>query len=369
MANQRVCVSWAARFLGGALATLAVSGEAADFVMMTAPLQPVAGHPWSVVFAATTLQGRDLNPATGPEVVIAGDRIRIRPRAECTEPSCDVLVKNVFRADVPAVPAGRYTVEVVNGEQTDFAFAQPFTVDVVGSTPPERVRAVDGFWSEPRRPGRGFALYTRGSTMGVGLFDSRAVFQQFEPIWQLDAPTIRGDSVVAAPRRQRTQLANPACIGCAQSIEPEQLLSTLPLRLRFESERRARLDLGDGTVHALVSLPFGVPYVPVSLTDTVDAEFGTLPLPDLQGRWLFDLPQGAQVLTLSAARVEGAQVVFSATGFELICTSATSTQRAGCGLQGAAPAFFARLGDVSERRMRFRSADGSGFYAEKLQSP
>lgn len=352
-----------------AMVVLAPGAIAADFVMMTAPAQPIAGQPWSIVFAAQTLQGRDLNPATGPEVTVLGDRIRIRPRAECNEPTCDVLVKSIIRADVPPLPPGQYTVEVVSVEFMDFAFAAPFSVEVKTAEPKQRVRAVDGFWSQPGKPGRGLSLQTRGETMGIALYDSRAVFQQFEPIWHLDAPVIRGDTVVVAPRRQRSQLADPACLGCVQSTEPEQLLATFPLRLRFESERRAWVDLADGRTIPIVSLPFGASYVPIALHDSVDSEFGLLPLPDLQGRWFFDLPGGGRVVELRAPQANGEQVEFQADSLSIRCSSASSTQRAGCALLGGSEAYFAMLGDTSEHRIRFRASNGLSFYAERMTMP
>lgn len=177
---------------------------------------------------------------------------------------------------------------------------------------------------------------------------------------------------MAAPRRSRNQLSSPSCLGCEQANGAEVLLSRAPLRLRFESERRAWLDLGDGSSHPLVSLAYGAAYVPIVLNDTVDGDFGALPLPNLKGRWVFDLPSGARVLALSEPRIESGRVTFVSSGASVECRSATAAERAGCELRDGSMRWFARLGDVSETRMRFRLADGTtsaDFYAEKLVSP
>lgn len=344
---------------------------AADFVMMTAPSPPVAGEPWSLVFAASVLG--DLDPSTGPVVEVVGDRLRVRPRAECNQPYCDVFSEVVFRVDIPPLPAGRYTVEVASTLPDDFATMQPFSVDVNEGPTPSRLRPVDGFWSEPMKPGRGLSLQVRGNTVGFGMFDMQPSYgEYFEPIWQIDAPSLRGDSLVAAPRRPVRQFSAPSCLGCPQPNSAPLALATIPMRLRFESERRAWLDLGDGSSHPLISLPYGADYVSAVLTDTVDGDFGALPLPNLQGRWLFDLPQGARVIALSAPQIEAGRVTFTGDGVRVECRSATATERAGCALQNVSPAWFARLGDVSETRMRFRPAAGAvgaGFYAEKLTPP
>jgi len=72
----------------------------------------------------------------------------------------------------------------------------------------------------------------------------------------------------------------------------------------------------------------------------------------------------------AATRIDAGRVVFSSTTLELVCSSETPSQRAGCTLLGAGASPFARLGDVSETRMLFRPSGigGQSYYAEKLPS-
>jgi len=151
--------------------------------------------------------------------------------------------------------------------------------------------------------------------------------------------------------------------------------SSSALQLRFESARRAWLDIGPtGSAPAVpvISLPFGAAYIPHALSDSVDDAFGSLPLPDLRGRWMFaiegaaDTPSQTRSIRLDQWTLEGDAIRF--TGNEdVVCRSATQDQRAGCTFLGSivldppppepidsflSHGWFVPLGDLEEDRMR-----------------
>jgi hypothetical protein len=106
----------------------------------------------------------------------------------------------------------------------------------------------------------------------------------------------------------------------------------------------------------LISLPFGDRYVATPLADTVDDEFGPLPLPNLQGRWLFDHPAGTSVVAFEQPLEADGSVRFVSGDIELTCRSATPQQRAGCQVAGQAGVLadaFALLGNVTTARITF----------------
>ena len=143
------------------------------------------------------------------------------------------------------------------------------------------------------------------------------------------------------------------------------------LRLRFESARRALVDVNGSATVPVVSTPYGVEYLDVPLADSVDATWGPLRLPDLRGEWVFAIEQAdarKDPLRLHfdiLERTDDAVVFRAGQDARLSCRSATVERRAGCeylwtgfvfspmppNLFPLGPVWFA-LGDIEEDRMR-----------------
>ena len=96
--------------VSGLCASLALPLLAAELVM-TAPRQPSAGQPTTLVFQAATL-GFDLDPGTQPATSVDGSNIRINLNAECDQAFCDSIEEKMFRVELPALDEGNYQVGV-----------------------------------------------------------------------------------------------------------------------------------------------------------------------------------------------------------------------------------------------------------------
>lgn len=336
-------------------------------ILWTEPAPAVAGEPTRVVFLA--------GAGEAPEVVVEGDRILIVLR--CEEMLCfPTPPPAVVEAVLPALDAGTYALATADpGNDGPVVRSELGTLEVVAAVErAPRLLPAEGYWSSPGRAGSGLFLERRGELLAVSSYSYAG--SEGMPSWLLATGSHSGDSV---PFRMLT-FSGGDCLGCP-GHSPTELsgLSLIALRLRFESARRAWLDrIGYGGAPAtipLVSLPYGAEYLPVTLTDTVDDEFGPLPLPDLRGRWVFaiegpDARDEHLVFELSHTTIEGGVVVFShtATGApRLTCQSASDERRAGCvhdtGIAFSPPppeplgtfyqsGVFFPLGDIEEDRMR-----------------
>lgn len=235
------------------------------------------------------------------------------------------------------------------------------------SATPSR-RPAEGAWSDQAQPGTGLYLQTRGPLLSVAQFD----YLDDRAQWRLDVTPMRGDQALLLLR----DFENGSCFGCDPYAPASTRVGGTPLRITFASARRARAELSDGTVVPIVSLPFGADYVPVTLADLPDAEFGPLPLPDLSGTWAVR----GQVVTFGAPVIDGPSVRFppvDGDDLEIRCT-AFATGNTSCSivdtnsmvLPPAPPFGFAPLGDVEENRIRMQSSPepGAPFYMVRIPS-
>lgn len=270
-------------------------------------------------------------------------------------------------ATLPALEPGTYTVMLVwEGEDEPPAEAATLEVQAASSV---RILPADGFWAPVGQPGSGLFLERRGDLLAVSEYTYLP--GEGTPIWLLGTGAYAGTN---APLLMRAY-HDGDCLGCTEHRAPDGPAGSTALQLRFESARRAWLDLADfsdnPTGVPLVSLPYGAAYLPHVLTDSVDAEFGPLPLSDLRGSWLFaiegDAAPAAHIeVRLDAWTFDGESVEFSG-NVDVECRSATETLRAGCAFRPNlyfspppaeplatfyGPGWFVPLGDIQEDRMR-----------------
>lgn len=327
----------------------------------TAPRQPLHKMPFTLGVAA--LSAGDCDPDSRPSVAVDGNTLRV-DLSDNPSIQCDALEPHAFVVEVPGLAAGEYTVEVFNA-----GVPQPsrtFSLQVQFAAVPSDASPNPGFWTDQQRPGTGVYLQPRGDLLGVGLFD-------FNP--QQDPSRDQQWSVVAAPLHGREALllmpriTQGSCLGCSPHKAPSEVNAHGPVHLHFESARRARATLADGAVVPLVSLPFGADYVDLTLSDSVDAEFGPLPLPDLEGRWFIDEGPGDVVEIRPATVTDAGTVQFyveDGNSYQIIeCASANDGARAGCSITHhccSPPARygFALLGDITEDRIHFARTNGFG---------
>ena len=327
-----------------------------SYAALTSPAQPVEGEPWSIVLSISSAGLSDDNPAP-PTVRVVDNELLVRVNAECISPSCDVLQTVFVRVDMPGLAAGDYVIRI---EDHPFASSIPVTVSA-GSAPP-RLRPADGFWMPAGRPGSGIHIQLRGETVGLGIFDSAKLFSaepRYDPLWSTDATPLRGNALVSTPRRLATQYEYDRainCLTCVSAIHPQLHLSRMPFQMTFESERRAWFEDEEGNRFPMVAFAFGDPYLEVVLEDTVDVDFGTLPMPNLQGTWAIASANGTELIRIGPAAVMDGQVVFADDTLRIECLGATADKRAGCqivdGPQHLVGA-FAPLGNIHPSRIRF----------------
>lgn len=352
-------------------ALLTVAAQPAYAVFWTAPDPVVAGQPARAVFTTWSYGGQ---PEV--EVQVEGQQIVLRQTNLCAPDIClSARIPALAEAALPPLEPGTYTVLLAWAGEDDPP-VEAATLEVHAESSPLLLSA-EGFWSPVGQPGSGLFLERRGNLLAVSAYS----YQQDDSFWLLGAANYSGDSALLSLRGYR----DGACLGCSEHRPPKALSGAVALQLRFESARRAWLDtvrLGAGaTSLPITSLPYGAAYIPYTLTDTVDAEFGPLPLPDLRGRWIFsiegsDAPAVAFPVALDDWMLDG-EVVRFGSSVAVECRSATDTQRAGCtfrpGLLFSPPpaeplrtfydsGWFVPLGDIQEDRMRgVLEADGQAW--------
>lgn len=313
--------------------------------------------------------GPDLDAGTGPVADIDGTDIRIVLQHECRAESCTNAAVHVRRVDIAALDHGDYTVKVYLDAQSPEPLTS-FPLQVADGRHDPDPPPMQGFWSAPQAPGTGMVLQQRDDMLTIALLD----FDAGSTRWSIGATPLRNGSMVAV----LPAYADGSCLGCEPHVQPTADGPATMVRLRFESTRRAWLDLTDGRAVALTSLPFGARYVDVTLRDWVDADFGALPLPDLEGRWLLHADDlgghnpltaiiefmGVDVLDGS----DGARVRMSGwdsegeVQFVMTCYDASLQTEAHCVAEayppdsehqpGAAiPVWYASLGDIGEDRI------------------
>jgi hypothetical protein len=327
----------------------------------TTPDPLVAGQPTRVVFTTFSYGGQ---PTV--DVAVEGNVITFALRNLCGEEIClSAKVPAAAAATLPALAAGTYTVVLVPEDVYDDPPSVRATLEVQEGALPVRVLPADGFWAPVGEPGSGLFLERRGDLLAVSLYTYRP--QDASPFWMLGTGSYAGDD---APLLVRAY-ANGDCLGCTTHQAPTAGPANV-LVLHFESARRATADIPSaGDDIPLVSLPYGVDYVPHTLTDTVDDRYGPLPLPDLSGRWIFTIenaeaPLAYEWVSLGDFTEDGGVITFSGS-IDVECRSATDTQRAGCffvpGFVTSPPSpeplntfhgagWFAPLGDIEEDRIR-----------------
>lgn len=223
-----------------------------------------------------------------------------------------------------------------------------------------RAHAVDpaeGFWAGTAAPGSGLSLERRGDLWAVAVYgydDGGGV--PSPAAWWLGTGRLEDD--VLAVDAQAYQ--GGACIGCPGAAPSVRAGGNRTVRMHFQSARRALVAVDDGAAVAMTSLPYGGGYVDTTLADDVDAVYGSLPLPDLRGRWVLALDDGAEVrpLHLTALTAADGVVQFSGATDTVTCASAGSERPAGCLLQAAevSASWWFPLGDIGHDRMRGSAA-------------
>ena len=354
----------------GATAAMVLATPVAQAAFWTTPDPVVAGQPTRVVYTTSSRGGQ---PSV--EVQMQGNQIVLMQGNPCADACFATWVPATTEATLPPLAPGTYTVTVA-WKDDDLPPGEVATLDVQAG-PVVQVLPADGFWSPVGQPGSGLFLERRADLLAVSMYSYTAGSGQ--PTWLLGSGTYAGDSV---PLLMGAYLGGD-CLGCAEYRAPTGPMGTAALQLRFESARRAWLDLpyaasaGGATTLPVTSLPYGVDYIAHTLTDSVDAEFGPLPLPDLGGRWLFsiedaDAPAVALEVTIGEWSLQG-EVLHWTSNVQLTCRSADAGQRAGCTFNPniafspplGAPldtfysgGFFVPLGDIQEDRMRGVFEDG-----------
>lgn len=247
-------------------------------------------------------------------------------------------------------------------------------------TPPPDPRwhllPAEGLWSRPGAPGTALQLSRRGEQIAVSLFD----FVDGRPAWRIGLGRMQGDTLSV----ELLGFAEGSCIDCLPARPPRVEAPARQLRLRFTSARRAWLSLDGGAERPLMAFAFGGVYADVSLADSVDAEFGRLPFPQLCGSWAMENELGdLSRFNLGAAHAAAPDGSFSIPLRELglpspdeitvfACRPAFGTHtEATCRIsdERVSPPFVygsARLGDIEENRIRFRTWSGTVFYAYRL---
>jgi hypothetical protein len=349
--------------MGGLVALPVFSAEQ----VMTAPRAPSAGQATTLIFSAPSL-GLDLDPATQPVASVEGAMIRIDLNAECDQVFCDALADTLFRVDLPPLEEGEYVVAVHGSAQSSQSMGS-FEFVVGPAVAVTLRRPAEGAWSDQSRPGTGLHLQHRGPLLAVSQFG----FREDQAHWRLDVAPLQGDSLLLLLRDYDAG----SCFGCDPYVAPAVKLGGTPLLISFDSARRARAELVDGTIVPLVSLPFGADYVPFAMTDAADAEFGPLPLPDLSGTWAYN----DSIQTFGPAEVlNDREVIFrhvEGSQMELRCISRPEDV-ATCSLNlaispiptPAPPRAVAALGDIEENRIRMvtNDEDAEVFYMVRLPS-
>ena len=328
------------------------------------PKRPAAGDTVSVYVLAFTGQRGDAVKQWSVER--NGATVRVLVETQATG-SPDAVSINPMQVEIPALPAGTYRLEWIGiPAPTDDDFAIQVSARSGAS-----VRPAEGFWHSHGRPGTGLYVQQRGSTIGLALLDQVRLLEL--GAWSVGSGTLYGNTAYVPLYMS----AGGSCFDCAQHEEPDSVLTEVAI-IDFESARRARIELVGGGERAVVSLPYGADYVPITLHDIHDAQFGPLPLPDLAGHWAMPAQSVAPgIVQFGNATVADGIAEFRGVddaGHLLIrCASASAGREAGCVLLDA-PAgatqtelAFATLGNVTESSMHFEQPGGAGFRAIRHQ--
>jgi hypothetical protein len=352
-----------------ALATLPCPASAAATLLMTAPEQPVAGQATTLVFTAPSMR-YDLDPATPPAVSVDGSTVRIDLNVVCEEIFCELVQALPMRMQLPALPQGAYVVQVHANGMSQAPIGE-MQLDVAAATAIEKIRPAEGFWTDPSRPGTGLYLQHRGDLVAVAQFEYVAGLA----VWRLDTAPLQGTSLAVVLR----EFSDGSCFACEDHVVPRVTTGGTPMSLHFQSARRAHVELQDGSLLQMVSLPFGAAYVDSLFEDRADLSFSPLPLPDLRGKWAIGGPFNLVVELGAATTVAGDVIRFSTAAdapasVQILCTPGNPTRAGQCELRGPGAQTgtpppgsipLAPLGNIEENRIRF-VAHGSAFYAVRL---
>ena len=333
-------------------------------LLWTNPLQPVAGAPVQLLFASDAVQGYAY---TFEHAEIEGDTLVLVYQLSGTVTGTDIVVEQrVFTATVPGLPAGSYPVVMRQVHESGSIDDALGALQVVSSSNARDIVPAEGYWSSQQQPGSGLFLERRGDLLSVALY-SYNTHRNLQPGWWLGTGSSKADTWLVP----LLEFHQGSCLGCTDYAPPSSHEPDDALRLRFESARRALVDINGSATVPVVSTPYGVDYLDTPLADSVDATWGPLSLPDLRGEWVFAIEEPdarKDSLRLRFDILEHTEdgVVFRAgEDARLTCRSASSDRRAGCGYEWTGlifsspppnlfptdPAWFA-LGDIEEDRMR-----------------
>lgn len=321
-------------------------------LVMTAPRVPSAGQPSTILFQAPTYV-YDGYITVPPEASVQGSNIQIALNVPCNTDDCSLTRETFFKVDLPALDEGDYQVDVV-GFAGDSQSVGEFVFSVGPEAALSPTRPAEGAWTKARRPGTGFYFQSRGPLLSVAQFDYDGLGK-----WRLDATPMRGDSALVLLR----EYEGGSCFDCASYNPPSTRIGGTPMLITFDSARRARVELADGTVVPVKSLPFGVDYVAdSSVRDNGDMEFGQLALPDISGDWLIL----GEIISFGPPVITPGQVSFPPVSpslseilcqrnqmGEAVCYLFNNFPPAGPRL-GTGPPYLAvaRMGNVEESRIR-----------------
>lgn len=229
------------------------------------------------------------------------------------------------------------------------AHAAPGAKTTPPSTP--QMQPATGYWYDAERPGTGFALQRRGSTLGLVSYHFSDVPGQEtrSADWHLANGPLQDNAFETT----LLHFEGGSCLGCDPFAEADGVETDIVVRLELTSAREATLTVGDGEPRRVVAMPYGVLYE--SALDTP----ADLPLPDLRGRWVLKDVGNSGVFTLTerllvadgveyrgeAATDFGRTAALMVCGAEQCALSMTATD----GTVKTVPTF--RLGDITEERM------------------
>lgn len=341
------------------------------FSHWTMPAQPAANQPWTLVFEASALGGRDLDPATEPSATLVDGRIVVNLNTECSVQGCDVLVRSVFRVEMSGIPQGEYPVTYVDAagpEELPTGIA--VTVEAEPDLPEPSPALISGFWYAADNPGSGFYLdISSDGQVGMSVLDAESRSERLEPIWRIDSTRYHAGGFVVAPRVRRSQSTETGnCFTCpGNSLDPTFNVASRAYRVRAVSYRRAMVDLSDGVTAPITAFPLGNRYLSTSLVDKDDGVFGPLPVPDLRGRWIIDLPTGSEAVSFENLEESAGRVIFDAQEYRISCAEGSASTSAECTLSDLEREveYVTVLGNVSADAIHFPTSDRSSFFLAK----
>lgn len=229
---------------------------------------------------------------------------------------------------------------------------------------PRLIAPATGYWLDAERPGTGFSLERRGTTLGLAFYHFSDVEGQSarSADWHLASGPLVWDTFEAT----LLHFEGGSCLGCEPFAPADGEQTDTVVRLVFASAREAMLQIGDAAPRRIVAASYGVPYEP-GLATPAD-----LPLPDLRGRWLLEGAGERGVFTLDQrVAVEGG-VEYRGPASDLGLPNASMRCDAqGCELwldalpevsPAPVPVADFHLGDITEERMT--GADGMTFHVQ-----